>query len=108
MTGCPAPEKTYEGVPWYSFVDGQDGWLYYDAHQLEHMYDHLTLLAYEPTTSRSGSSTTPRFACATSELGYKLVKGVQAVEFVESFGHLDGGRGGYNADHEFFGYRATI
>jgi methionine sulfoxide reductase catalytic subunit len=33
---------------------------------------------------------------------------VQAVEFVASFAESGGGYGGYNADHEFFGYRAGI
>ena len=42
------------------------------------------------------------------ELGYKLVKWIGGVEFVESFAGVGGGQGRYNADHEFFGYRAGI
>ena len=37
-----------------------------------------------------------------------MVKWVQAVEFVATFEHIGGGYGGYDADHEFFGYRAGI
>ena len=42
------------------------------------------------------------------ELGFKQVKWVQAVEFVASFRVLGSGEGGFNEDHEFFGYRAPI
>lgn len=42
------------------------------------------------------------------ELGYKLVKWIAGIEFVESFADAGGGHGGYNADHEFFGYSAGI
>jgi hypothetical protein len=42
------------------------------------------------------------------ELGFKHVKWVEAVEFVESFPHLGAGQGGYNEDHEFYGYRESI
>jgi hypothetical protein len=37
-----------------------------------------------------------------------MVKWVQRIEFVESFADVGKGRGGYNADHEFFGYRSGI
>ena len=42
------------------------------------------------------------------ELGFKMVKWIQAIEFVESFAHLGAGQGGYNEDHEFYGYRMPI
>ena len=42
------------------------------------------------------------------ELGFKHVKWIEAVEFVESFAHLGAGQGGYNEDHEFYGYRESI
>jgi hypothetical protein len=32
----------------------------------------------------------------------------EAIEFVESFAHLGLGQGGYNEDHEFYGYRMPI
>jgi methionine sulfoxide reductase catalytic subunit len=43
-----------------------------------------------------------------NELGFKMVKWIEAIEFVESFSHLGAGQGGYNEDHEFFGYRMPI
>jgi hypothetical protein len=42
------------------------------------------------------------------ELGFKQVKWIHAIEFVESFAQLGAGQGGYNEDHEFYGYRMPI
>jgi sulfoxide reductase catalytic subunit YedY len=42
------------------------------------------------------------------EIGFKQVKWIEAIEFVESFAHLGLGQGGYNEDHEFYGYRTPI
>jgi len=33
---------------------------------------------------------------------------IEAIEFVESFSQLGAGQGGYNEDHEFYGYREPI
>ena len=35
-------------------------------------------------------------------------KWIEAIEFVESFDHIGWGQGGYNEDHEFYGYRMPI
>jgi DMSO/TMAO reductase YedYZ molybdopterin-dependent catalytic subunit len=43
-----------------------------------------------------------------NELGFKMVKWIEAIEFVESFDHLGAGQGGYQEDREFFGYRTPI
>jgi hypothetical protein len=37
-----------------------------------------------------------------------MVKWIQAIEFVSDFRHLGSGQGGYNEDHEFYGYRMPI
>jgi Oxidoreductase molybdopterin binding domain len=42
------------------------------------------------------------------ELGFKQVKWIEAIEFADSFRHLGAGQGGYNEDHEFYGYRDAI
>jgi hypothetical protein len=36
------------------------------------------------------------------------VKGITGIEFVARFAEVGGGYGGYNEDHEFFGYRQSI
>lgn len=43
-----------------------------------------------------------------SQFGLKLVKWVQAVEFVEGYRRRFAGEGGYNEDHEVFGCKAEI
>ena len=43
-----------------------------------------------------------------NELGFKMGKRIETIEFVESFDHLGAGQGGYHEDHEFFGYRMPI
>jgi sulfoxide reductase catalytic subunit YedY len=99
----PRPDVRY--VVFYSFVEG----LYYDVHKFSHMHHKLTMLAYELNDEPLGCvHGAPLRLRNEVELGYKLVKWVQAVEFVESFAEIGGGQGGYNADHEFFGYRAGI
>jgi sulfoxide reductase catalytic subunit YedY len=40
-----------------------------------------------------------------NELGFRVVKWIEAIEFVHDFANLGAGRGGYNEDHEFYGYR---
>jgi thiosulfate reductase cytochrome b subunit len=96
----------------YSFGGGPDtdpDVVYYDAHSMENMCHHLTILAYEmngePLDITHGA---PLRLRDENELGFKQVKWIQAIEFVESFAHLGRGQGGYNEDVEFFGYRAAI
>jgi methionine sulfoxide reductase catalytic subunit len=36
------------------------------------------------------------------------VKWLSGIDFVADFAELGGGYGGYNPDHEFFGYRQSI
>ena len=43
-----------------------------------------------------------------NQLGFKMVKWIQAIEFVESVESIGKGEGGYNEDHEYFGELANI
>lgn len=103
----PKPEAKW--VIFYSFASGSEGGLYYDAHAIEQMSYHLTMLAYDmngaPLSFGHGA---PLRLRNEVELGFKMVKWIQAIEFVESFAGIGGGLGGYNNDHEFFGYRQSI
>jgi methionine sulfoxide reductase catalytic subunit len=103
----PKPEARF--AVFYSFGEGTEGGLYYDAHKIEHMRHHLTILAYEmngaPLNELHGA---PLRLRNELELGFKQVKWIQAIEFVESFAELGAGQGGYNEDHEFYGYRMPI
>jgi hypothetical protein len=37
-----------------------------------------------------------------------MVKWIRGIELVNDFRHLGAGQGGYNEDHEFYGYRMPI
>ncbi len=103
----PTPEAKW--VIFYSFALGPEGGLYYDAQAIEQMGHHLTMLAYDmndaPLSFGHGA---PLRLRNESELGFKMVKWIEGIEFVESFADIGGGLGGYNNDHEFFGYRQSI
>jgi DMSO/TMAO reductase YedYZ molybdopterin-dependent catalytic subunit len=103
----PMPEARY--VVFYSLADGADGGRYYDVHEIANMRHSLTLLADEmngaPLNVLHGAPL--RLRCE-NELGFKMVKWIAAIEFVADFSGLGAGQGGYNEDHEFYGYRDPI
>ena len=43
-----------------------------------------------------------------NQLGFKMVKWIRAIEFVESVESIGKGEGGYNEDNEYFGELANI
>jgi DMSO/TMAO reductase YedYZ molybdopterin-dependent catalytic subunit len=45
---------------------------------------------------------------AENQLGFKMVKWIQAIEFVEDVQSINQGEGGYAEDHEYFGELANI
>jgi DMSO/TMAO reductase YedYZ molybdopterin-dependent catalytic subunit len=103
----PQPEAKW--VVFYSLGDGADEGVYYDAHPIEQMNYHLTMLAYDmngaPLSFGHGA---PLRLRNETQLGFKQVKWIKGVEFVADFSDIGGGYGGYNQDHEFFGYRQSI
>jgi len=105
----PLPEARF--AIFYSFACGprQNDGLYYDAHLLTHMKHASTILAYEmngqPLPLLHGA---PLRLRNELELGFKQIKWIQAIEFVNSFAQLGSSEGGFNEDHEFYGYRAPI
>lgn len=103
----PKPEAKW--VVFYSIAPGPEGGLYYDAQPIEQMSYALTMLAYdmndEPVSFGHGA---PLRLRNETQLGFKMVKWIQGIEFVEDFSEIGGGLGGYNNDHEFFGYRQSI
>jgi len=103
----PKPEAMW--VVFYSLGEGADKGVYYDAHPIEHMSHHLTMLAYDmndqPLPFGHGA---PLRLRNEIELGFKQVKWIKGIEFVSHFSEIGSGYGGYNQDHEFFGYRQSI
>ena len=105
----PHPNARY--VVFYSFAhgSGKGHGLYYDAHKMEHMQHDQTILAYEMNgKDLPECHGAPLRLRNELELGFKSVKWVQSVEFVESFAHLGQGEGGFNEDYEFFTTRNPI
>ena len=103
----PKPEAKW--VIFYSFAVGPDGGIYYDAQPIEQMSYKLTMLAYDMNDDNlSFGHGAPLRLRNEVQLGFKLVKWIKGIEFVEHFSEVGGGLGGYNNDHEFFGYRQSI
>lgn len=105
------PLPTARWVVFYSFADGAEPntGRYYACHKIEHMRSPMAMLAYEmngqPLSEAHGA---PLRVRNELELGFKQVKWVSAVEFVADIGDIGWGHGGYNEDHEYFGYRMPI
>ncbi len=103
------PADNARWVVFYSFAEGPVGGRYYDCHPIASMSHEQTILAYEmngePLNESHGA---PLRLRDEVELGFKQVKWIEAIEFVESFAHLGAGQGGYNEDQEFYGYRMPI
>ncbi len=103
------PKAEAKWVVFYSLGDGPDKGLYYDAHPIEQMRYLLTMLAYDmngaPLSYGHGA---PLRLRNEVQLGFKQVKWIAGIELVANYSEIGGGHGGYNEDHEFFGYRQSI
>jgi methionine sulfoxide reductase catalytic subunit len=103
----PKPEA--QVAVFYSFGEGLEGRQYYDSHSLTNLMHPQTLLAYEmndePLNALHGA---PLRLRVENQLGFKMVKWIQAIEFVESHKSFGEGEGGYNEDHEYYGELANI
>ncbi len=104
-----------KAVVFYSFSEGVDfttgvaGGQYYDSLSIKDALNPLTLLAYEmndqPLKSVHGA---PLRLRVENQLGFKMVKWIQAIELVEDVKAINKGEGGYAEDHEYFGEQANI
>ena len=103
------PGAQVRWVVFNSLGEGADGGTYYDAHPIDHMRSQLCMLAYD----MNGKALTfghgaPLRLRNEIELGFKQVKWINTIEFVADFTDIGSGFGGYNQDHEFFGYRQSL
>jgi DMSO/TMAO reductase YedYZ molybdopterin-dependent catalytic subunit/thiosulfate reductase cytochrome b subunit len=104
----PKPEA--EWVMFYSFAAGGQGPdRYYDSHSIHDLRHPQSLLAYEMNGERLPIlHGRPLRLRVENQLGFKHVKWISEIEFVHHFRERYAGQGGYNEDHEFFGYRDEI
>ena len=109
------PRPAAKAVVFYSFGEGVDfgtgvaNGQYYDSLSMENARNPQTLLAYEmndlPLSQSHGA---PLRLRVENQLGFKMVKWIQAIEFVQDVKSIYKGEGGYAEDHEYFGELANI
>jgi methionine sulfoxide reductase catalytic subunit len=96
-------------VVFYSFSDGSEVGGYYDVHKIHNMGRQSTILAYQmngaPISVLHDAPRRPRERTSSASRWFKWV---EAIEFVSDFADLGAGNGGYNEDHEFYGFRMPI
>jgi DMSO/TMAO reductase YedYZ molybdopterin-dependent catalytic subunit/uncharacterized membrane protein len=97
----PKPEAKV--VAFYSYGDGLYGGEYYDTQRIKTALEARCLLAYEmnqaPLPNEYGA---PLRLRVENQLGYKMVKWIKRIEFVETEKSLGKGEGGRNEDDEYF------
>lgn len=97
------PKDTVTTVAFYSFGEGLYGGTYYDTHTLDNCMKPMSLLAwemnYEPLPLEHGAPLRLRIE---NQLGYKMVKWIKTIEFVETYKTLGMGYGGKNEDEEYY------
>lgn len=103
------PKPEVRAVVFYSFGEGLEGGEFYDSLPLQNACHPLTLLAdemnYAPLGELHGA---PLRLRVENQLGFKMVKWIRAIEFVDSIQLVGKGEGGYNEDEEYFGELANI
>ena len=93
----------------YSFGEGGEGGEYYDSHTMENLMHPQALLAYEMNSGRlTIEHGAPLRLRVENQLGFKMVKWIREIEFVEDPKRVRKGEGGYNEDNEFFDCMADI
>ena len=97
----PKPEARV--VAFFSFGEALYGGAYYDTQSMENLLKAECLLAScmngQPLPAVYGA---PLRLRVENQLGYKMVKWIERIEFIQSEKHLGQGEGGKNEDDEYF------
>ncbi|QHS52313.1 molybdopterin-dependent oxidoreductase [Edaphobacter sp. 12200R-103] len=97
----PSPEA--HTVAFYSYGEALYGGPYYDTQSLENVLKNECLLASQMNGERLDQLYgAPLRLRVENQLGYKMVKWIERIEFVESEKLLGKGEGGKNEDDEYF------
>jgi methionine sulfoxide reductase catalytic subunit len=90
----------------YQYTDGDE---FYEVLDLEIVKHPQTILAYEmngePLDIGHGA---PLRLRVESQLGYKMVKWLKSIEFVDDYKKIGMGQGGHREDHMYYSPRAGI
>ncbi len=97
------PRPSAKTVAFFSFGGGLYGGGYYDTQSLENVLKPECLLASEMNgTPLAGEYGAPLRLRVENQLGYKMVKWIERIEFIESEKQVGKGEGGTNEDDEYF------
>jgi len=97
------PLATAKTVAFYSYGEGLFGGTYYDTQAISSVLKPGCMLAYEMNGSKlSVEYGAPLRLRVEDQLGYKMVKWIERIEFIESEKAIGKGEGGKNEDDEYF------
>ena len=97
------PHAAATTVAFYSFGEGLYGGFYYDTNTIDNCLKPQSILAwemnYEPLPLVHGA---PLRLRVENQLGYKMVKWIRSIEFLQTHETIGKGFGGKNEDDEYF------
>jgi len=103
LIGTVKPLSGARVVEFISFGEGTFGGVYYDTQRIEDVLKPECLLAYEmndaPLSQLHGA---PLRLRVENQLGFKMVKWIREIRFVETEKVIGEGHGGANEDQEYF------
>jgi methionine sulfoxide reductase catalytic subunit len=97
------PRQNAKTAAFYSFGEALYGGPYYDTQSTENLLKPGCMLAYQ----MNGVPLPPVYGAplrlrVENQLGYKIVKWIERIEFIESEKQVGAGEGGKNEDEEYF------
>lgn len=102
----PLPNARYAVFHSYQHTEGYE---FYEVLDLEIVKHPQTILAYgmnnQPLDIGHGA---PLRLRVETQLGYKMVKWLKSIEFVNDYKHIGLGQGGWREDHMYYSPRAGI
>jgi methionine sulfoxide reductase catalytic subunit len=97
------PKPAATTVAFYSFGPGLYGGTYYSTQRLDNVLKPECLLAYEMNGAPLGKEYgAPLRLRAENQLGYKMVKWIERIEFIASEKEIGEGEGGTDEDDLYF------
>lgn len=97
------PKPGVKTVAFYSFGEGLYGGQYYETQELRDVLQPECMLAFEmngqPLPSVYGA---PLRLRVENQLGYKMIKWIERIDFIASEKEIGEGEGGKNEDDEYF------
>lgn len=109
IVGLVKPYSSASTVVFYSFGEGLYGGVYYDTHTLDNCLKPESILAWEMNyETLSEVYGAPLRLRVENQLGYKMVKWIERIEFVETHKTIGKGYGGKNEDDEYYDLLADV